>query len=192
MPKTIPEPPELGPDALPIQVILAGTGPPKTRGLLMETLGASGSALICSVPSRQTETQAAKIRQLPFLAVIGLIKKPHAARFQAPSTDLRDLLIAWLSPKDTAERRLYLPLIRPASLRSGPNRLLLARFHHPTLSRPQYHTQCQRRPQRAGEAVPPGNPPGLTDEVASSPTQGQLLLSLHRVPGTVPSSSNTF
>ena len=31
---------------------------------------------------------------LPNIAVIGLIKKPCAARFKAPSTDLRDLLIA--------------------------------------------------------------------------------------------------
>lgn len=110
--------------------------PPRTRGHLMEALGASGSASIWSVSSRQTETQAAEIRQLPFLAVRGLIKKPRAARLQAPSTDLRDLLIAWLSPKDTAERRLYLPLIRPASLRSSPNRLLPARLHHPTLTSP--------------------------------------------------------
>lgn len=54
--------------------------------------------------------------QSPLLAVPGLIKKPRAARLQAPSTDLRDLLTAQLSQQATAERRLYLPLIRPASL----------------------------------------------------------------------------
>ena len=144
--------------------------------------------MICSVSGRQTETQAAEIRQLPFPAVTGLIKKPHAARFQAPSTDLRDLLIAWLSPQDTAERRLYLPLIRPASLRSSSDRPLLTRSHHSTLIQPWHSRQRQDQPQRAvGRSVPQGTP-GLTGNVASSSSShGQC-----QVPGTVPSTSNTF
>lgn len=47
----------------------------------------------------QAEMQG--IRQLPFLAVMGLIKKPHAARLQAPSTDLGALSMAGLSSQDT-------------------------------------------------------------------------------------------
>lgn len=92
MPKASSELPELVSDTLTIQrFILAGSSPPESRGHNPQSLRRT---LICSVSGRQAETQAAEIKQLPFLAVIGLIKKPCAARFKAPSTDLRDLLIA--------------------------------------------------------------------------------------------------
>ena len=155
MPKASPELPELVSDTLTIQrFILAGSGPPESRGHNPQSLRRT---LICSVSGRQTETHAAEIKQLPFLAVIGLIKKPCAARFKAPSTDLRDLLIAQLSPQDIVERRLYLPLIRLSSLRSSPDRA--AAFSSPACvswcsACPGYSGRHQRQPQELGGLCP--------------------------------------
>lgn len=163
---------------------------PKTGGHLVKILGASGSALTCPISGRQTETQAAEIRQLPFLAVTALIKKPHAARFQAPSTDLRDLLIASLSLKDTAERRLYLPLIRTASLRSRSDRD--AAFSSPA------SPHALPAPSTVGSASPShGEPGGLPASGQGGGVRqpqhryGQHTSSLHCAPGIVPRASNT-
>lgn len=85
--RTAPASLELRPDTLTIQVFIpAGSGPPKTGDHLLESLGTSGGVLVSSVSGRQAEMQ--ETRQLPFLTVMSLIKKPHAARLQAPSTDL--------------------------------------------------------------------------------------------------------